>query len=163
MIFNSALKCGAIHLMSFQDICGVEIGNVKIMFINNIRRNAMTKTLLLGSLISKSAMLLLSLAIIVVSVMIAPSTAVAEDKTVVVAEETVQTPQGALGMKYIGAGVAVGIGSIAGGIAVAAVGSAAMGAVVERPELMGRSLIYVGLAEGIAIYGMVVAIMILLA
>jgi V/A-type H+-transporting ATPase subunit K len=42
------------------------------------------------------------------------------------------------------------------------VGSAAMGAVAERPELMGRSLIYVGLAEGIAIYGVVVAIMILM-
>jgi len=67
------------------------------------------------------------------------------------------------GLKYIGAGIAVGLGSIAGGIAVAGVGSAAMGAVVERPELMGRSLIYVGLAEGIAIYGMVVAIMILIA
>jgi len=37
-----------------------------------------------------------------------------------------------------------------------------MGAVAERPELMGRSLIYVGLAEGIAIYGVVVAIMILM-
>jgi len=69
---------------------------------------------------------------------------------------------GALGMKYISAALAVGIGSVAAGIAVAMVGSAAMGAVAERPELMGRSLIYVGLAEGIAIYGVVVAIMILL-
>lgn len=68
----------------------------------------------------------------------------------------------ALGMKYLSAALAVGIGSLAAGIAVAMVGSAAMGAIAERPELMGRSLIYVGLAEGIAIYGVVVAIMILL-
>ncbi|NLF39167.1 ATPase [bacterium] len=67
----------------------------------------------------------------------------------------------ALGMKYLSAAIAVGLGSIAGGIAVAMVGSAAMGAVAERPELMGRSLIYVGLAEGLAIYGMVIAILIL--
>jgi len=41
------------------------------------------------------------------------------------------------------------------------VGSAAMGAVSERPEMAGRALIFVGLAEGIAIYGLIVAIMIL--
>ena len=39
--------------------------------------------------------------------------------------------------------------------------TAAMGAVSERPELMGRALLFVGLAEGIAIYGLVVGIMIL--
>ena len=69
---------------------------------------------------------------------------------------------GALGMKYLSAALAVGLGSLGAGIAVSMVGSAAMGAVAERPELMGRSLIYVGLAEGIAIYGVVVAIMILM-
>jgi V/A-type H+-transporting ATPase subunit K len=41
------------------------------------------------------------------------------------------------------------------------VGAAAMGAVAERPELMGRTLLFVGIAEGIAIYGVVFAIMIL--
>ena len=45
--------------------------------------------------------------------------------------------------------------------AVAKVGSAAMGAVSENPELMGRSLVFVGLAEGIAIYGLIIAIMLL--
>jgi len=45
--------------------------------------------------------------------------------------------------------------------AVAKVGSAAMGAVSENPDLMARSLIFVGLAEGIAIYGLIVAIMLL--
>ena len=62
---------------------------------------------------------------------------------------------------YISAALAVGASSLGAGIAVALVGSAAMGAVSERPEMAGRALIFVGLAEGIAIYGLVVAIMIL--
>jgi V/A-type H+-transporting ATPase subunit K len=44
---------------------------------------------------------------------------------------------------------------------VAVVGSAAMGAISEKPELFARALIFVGLAEGLAIYGLIVAIMIL--
>lgn len=59
------------------------------------------------------------------------------------------------------AAVAVGLSSIGAAIAVAAVGSAAMGAMSEKPELGGRALIFLGLAEGIAIYGLIVAIMIL--
>ncbi|MEA1866641.1 MAG: ATP synthase subunit C [Thermodesulfobacteriota bacterium] len=62
---------------------------------------------------------------------------------------------------YISAALAVGASSIAAGIAVAIVGAAAMGAISERPEMAGRALIFVGLAEGIAIYGLIVAIMIL--
>jgi V/A-type H+-transporting ATPase subunit K len=62
---------------------------------------------------------------------------------------------------YISAALAVGASSLGAGIAVALVGSAAMGAVSERPEIAGRALIFLGLAEGIAIYGLIVAIMIL--
>ncbi|PIS28264.1 MAG: ATPase [Candidatus Marinimicrobia bacterium CG08_land_8_20_14_0_20_45_22] len=62
---------------------------------------------------------------------------------------------------FITAAFAVGIGSLAGGLAVGYVGAAAMGAIGERPELAGRALIFVGLAEGIAIYGLIIAIMIL--
>jgi V/A-type H+-transporting ATPase subunit K len=59
------------------------------------------------------------------------------------------------------AALAVGLGSLGAAIAVAAVGSAAMGAMSEKPELGGRALIFLGLAEGIAIYGLIIAIMIL--
>ena len=41
------------------------------------------------------------------------------------------------------------------------VGAAAVGAIAEKPELLGRVLILVGLAEGIAIYGLIIAILIL--
>ncbi len=62
---------------------------------------------------------------------------------------------------FLAAAIAVGLGSIGAGIAVSAVGSAAMGAMAERPEMAARALIFVGLAEGIAIYGLIIAIMIL--
>ncbi len=124
----------------------------------------MTKKIVLSSLISKSILSFGALLVILMSIIFIPTNVKAESTapTVTAANAETQASVGN-GLKYIGAGIAVGLGSIAGGIAVAGVGSAAMGAVVERPELMGRSLIYVGLAEGIAIYGMVVAIMILIA
>ncbi len=62
---------------------------------------------------------------------------------------------------FLAASLAAGLSSLAAGIAVAYVGAAAVGAMAEKPELAGRALIYVGLAEGIAIYGLIIAIMIL--
>jgi len=64
-------------------------------------------------------------------------------------------------MAYIGAAAAVGIGAAAAGYAVATVGSAAVGAIAEKPEVFGRALIFVGLAEGVAIYGLIIAFIIL--
>ncbi len=61
----------------------------------------------------------------------------------------------------LSAALAVAASSIAAGYAVARVGSAGVGAVTEKPELMGRILVFVGLAEGIAIYGLIIAILIL--
>ena len=65
------------------------------------------------------------------------------------------------GIAYIAAALAVGLSTIAGGIAVGLVGAAAMGAVGEKPEISGKALIFLGLAEGVAIYGLIIAIMIL--
>ena len=62
---------------------------------------------------------------------------------------------------FIGAALATGLSSLAAGYAVAHVGSAAVGALAEKPELMGRALVMVGLAEGIAIYGLIISILIL--
>ncbi len=61
----------------------------------------------------------------------------------------------------IAAAIAAGLSTLAAGYAVAVVGSAAVGALAEKPELLGRMLILVGLAEGIAIYGLIVAVLIL--
>jgi V/A-type H+-transporting ATPase subunit K len=62
---------------------------------------------------------------------------------------------------FMAAALAAGLASLGAAYAVAIVGAAAMGAVAEKPETAGRALIFVGLAEGIAIYGLIIAIMIL--
>ncbi len=65
------------------------------------------------------------------------------------------------GMGFIGAGIATGLATIGAGYAVGAVGSSALGAVSEDPKILGKTLIFVGLAEGIAIYGLIISIIIL--
>lgn len=62
---------------------------------------------------------------------------------------------------FIAAALATGLSALGAGIAVASVGSAAIAALAEKPELLGRVLIMVGLAEGIAIYGLIISILIL--
>ncbi len=65
------------------------------------------------------------------------------------------------GLGYLAAGLAVGLASIGAGIGVGIAGSAAIGSISEKPEILGRTLIFIGLAEGVAIYGLIIAIMIL--
>lgn len=65
------------------------------------------------------------------------------------------------GWAMIGAALSAGLAALGAAYAVAVVGSAAVGSMTEKPELMGRLLILVGLAEGIAIYGLIVAVLIL--
>lgn len=62
---------------------------------------------------------------------------------------------------YMAAAIATGLSTVAAGFAVASVGTSAVGAIAERPELFGRTLVMVGLAEGIAIYGLIISIIIL--
>lgn len=66
-----------------------------------------------------------------------------------------------VGWAFLAAAIATGLSAVAAGIAVGHVGAAAVGAISEKPEMAGKALIYVGLAEGIAIYGLIIAIMIL--
>lgn len=65
------------------------------------------------------------------------------------------------GLGYIAAALSTGFATIGTGVAVGNVGSAALGAVSEDESILGKTLIYVGLAEGIAIYGLIISIMIL--
>jgi V/A-type H+-transporting ATPase subunit K len=68
---------------------------------------------------------------------------------------------GAGGMALLSAAIAVAGSSIGAAIAVAYTGSAALAAMSERPELFGRAMVIVGLAEGIAIYGLIIAIILI--
>lgn len=65
------------------------------------------------------------------------------------------------GVGMVAAALATGLACIGAGIAVAVVASSAVGAVSENPSLLGKTIIFAGLAEGIAIYGLIIAIMIL--
>lgn len=65
------------------------------------------------------------------------------------------------GLSLIGIGIPTAFATIGAGIAVGPVGAASLAVISEKPELFGRTLIYLGLAEGIAIYGLVVTILML--
>jgi len=65
------------------------------------------------------------------------------------------------GSALIGAAIAVAGSSIGASIAVAYTGAAALAAMSERPEMFGRAMVVVGLAEGIAIYGLIIAIILI--
>jgi V/A-type H+-transporting ATPase subunit K len=71
--------------------------------------------------------------------------------------------QGATGDPYasLAAAIATGLATVGAGIAVSGTGAAAIGAIAEKPEFIGRAFIFVGLAEGIAIYGLIIAFMVL--
>ena len=81
--------------------------------------------------------------------------------TTTAAATTTTTSDLAKGLGYIAAGLAVGLSGIGGGIAVSASASAALGAISENEKTFGKALIFVGLAEGIALYGLLVAILII--
>jgi V/A-type H+-transporting ATPase subunit K len=80
------------------------------------------------------------------------------------ASAAVASPSGGTDLSSWGlmaAALATAIAAAGAGFAVGKVGTAAIGALAEKPELFGRLLIFVGLAEGIAIYGLIVSILIL--
>ena len=79
------------------------------------------------------------------------------------AEVAAGTPldPGVLRWGFASAAASAGLAALGAGYAVAQVGTAALGALAEKPELFGRVLVLVGLAEGIAIYGLIVSILIL--
>jgi V/A-type H+-transporting ATPase subunit K len=65
------------------------------------------------------------------------------------------------GSAFIGAGIAIAGSTLGAAVAVAYTGAAALAAISEKPELFGRAMVIVGLAEGIAIYGLVIAIVLI--
>ncbi len=65
------------------------------------------------------------------------------------------------GLRLIAAALSTGLACLGAGIAVALVASSAVGAISENPGLLGKTIIFAGLAEGIAIYGLIISIMIL--
>ena len=79
------------------------------------------------------------------------------------AAEAVETvaANSAAGWGYLAAALSTGMSCIGGGIAVSAAASAALGAISEDGSILGKSLIFVGLAEGVCLYGLIISFMIL--
>jgi V/A-type H+-transporting ATPase subunit K len=96
--------------------------------------------------------------VLVVAAAADPVSAVASATGVAAADTTSDSSSWAA---LLGAAIAVAGSSIGAAIAVAYTGAAALATMSERPELFGRAMVIVGLAEGIAIYGLIVAIILL--
>ena len=77
------------------------------------------------------------------------------------ADAAAQAASNATGLGYIAAALVTGLSCIGGGIAVASAASAALGAISEDSSVLGKSLIFVGLAEGVCLYGLIISFMIL--
>jgi len=77
------------------------------------------------------------------------------------AADTTTATSSATGLGYLAAALVTGLSCIGGGIAVASAASAALGAISEDSSVLGKSLIFVGLAEGVCLYGLIISFMIL--
>jgi V/A-type H+-transporting ATPase subunit K len=114
----------------------------------------MNRRILLASLLVLAVTLLAGLS----SILIWAPQAVAEE---VLEIDTAIIDPAVLRWGYVAAALATGLSALGAAFAVASVGAAAVGALAEKPELFGRVVILVGLAEGIAIYGVIISVLIL--
>ena len=76
-------------------------------------------------------------------------------------KEVTEYQAGVQKFALVAAAIAFGFGALAAGIAIGNVGSAAMGAIAEKPEIAGQALIFIALAEGLVVFGFITALMIL--
>ena len=110
----------------------------------------------------KKGMLILMIVILGISILVGVKVyATSVDTTGDIAENGEVAEKTTNGVGLIAAALAIGLSAIGSGIAVAVVASSAVGAISENPSLLGKTVIFAGLAEGIAIYGLIIAIMIL--
>ncbi|NBC15012.1 MAG: H+transporting two-sector ATPase C subunit [Gammaproteobacteria bacterium] len=115
----------------------------------------MSKSVLVAGSLLVSAVLMAVLA----SVLLWQPQAFAQGEVVEITERVMDP--GVQRWGFVAAALATAIGALGAAYAVATVGAASVGALAEKPELFGRVIILVGLAEGIAIYGLIVSVLIL--
>jgi V/A-type H+-transporting ATPase subunit K len=115
----------------------------------------MSKSVLVAGSLFVSAVLVAVLA----SVLLWQPQAFAQGEVVEITERVMDPSVQRWG--FVAAALATTIGALGAAYAVATVGAASVGALAEKPELFGRVIILVGLAEGIAIYGLIVSVLIL--
>ena len=126
-----------------------------VMYFVSLRTNDPVKAarnLVFGFKSYNAVLFLMGLGILAVW-LVSPETAMAAG---IVAQEAAADPYASLA-----AGVSTGLAALGAGVAVSGTGAAAIGAIAEKPDMFGRSLIFVGLAEGVAIYGLLIAFLVL--
>ena len=99
---------------------------------------------------------LLFLGIQVLTLTLSTALAISNFASIMVNQEPAQTG----GDKFLGMGLSTGLAAIGAGFAVGHTGAAAIASTTEKPETFGRAMIFVGLAEGIAIYGLLISFLI---
>ncbi len=125
-------------------------------------RTGMTILAGIGAVLMAGALVLLVVALTARSAGAATGpAAVAGARAAATAAATASATAPASSAALLGAAIAVAGSTIGAGIAVAYAGAAALAAMSERPEVFGRAMVIVGLAEGIAIYGLIVGIILI--
>lgn len=129
-----------------------------VLAVRSVRRGAKRSRAFALQLLSFLAVCIFSFALPVTS-----SYAAGENDGAPAAQTQETTEEAAAstnGLGLIAAALAVGIAGIGGGIAVASAAPAAIGATSEDPKAFGKAMIFVALGEGIALYGLLIAILI---
>ncbi|MDQ0210436.1 ATPase [Arthrobacter sp. SRS-W-1-2016] len=126
-----------------------------ILLVRRWRKSAFKVLAALNVLVMGGSLILL------LGALNAPPAAASGGVVPALAAAATDAPAGAGGSALIAAAIAVAGSSIGAAFAVAYTGSAALAAMSERPEIFGRAMVVVGLAEGIAIYGLIIAIILI--
>lgn len=126
--------------------------------IRAFKNGKKSKGIVVKQLIAFAAIALVTFAVPMVASAAEEATGTGSDLIYQTEEVTARASDG-LGL--IGAGLVTGLSGIGGGIAVAAAAPAAIGATAEDPKAFGKSLIFVALGEGVALYGLLISILIL--
>jgi len=120
-----------------------------------VKKNEKSKRLL-KKMLRVNVFTFIPLMLIAMAILVPDAVFAMTDTTTEVVQEN-----SSAGLGYLAAALATGLATIGTGYAVGAVGSSALGAVSEDPKILGKTLIFVGLAEGIAIYGLIISILII--
>lgn len=134
------------------NIALIGLGCIALFFMRRLSPSSRTIRVAVGGLLGVNGLSLLSGLAMVLLAFGIPTPVLAQTAG------AATSPSGAA---LVGAGLSTGLACIGAGIGVGIAGAAAIGAITEKPEFLGRTLIFVGLAEGIAIYGLIISFMVL--
>jgi V/A-type H+/Na+-transporting ATPase subunit K len=147
--------------MNLAWIAGLPLIAVAALLARVVARRGRTGMTILAGI---GAMLMVGALVLLVAALTARPAGAATGPVAVAgarAAATASATASASSAAFLGAAIAVAGSTIGAGIAVAYAGAAALAAMSERPEVFGRAMVIVGLAEGIAIYGLIIGVILI--